>query len=351
MIKISSINQNLRWLKTTFNNSKEVKTKTSLLKRFWAFRNGFFIDTIILCRINKKNRHEFLSDKKYLELHPINKAYSTIIDNKLYLPFLFKETPEVLPRYFYFIDKGRVVILNKNLLNHNNIPQLCKDMKRIVLKPCYSSYSNGFYKLEYHNGAFFLNNIIIEENELLSLIRTLNNYIVTEYVIQHSYSLDINESSVNSIRLLCIWDNELEEFYIARAFHQFGLKGNPADNIGSSHGGILVAVDPKTGITKEYGIIKRKKSNEEILDLTNHPDSQKPIVGLQIPMWQEVTGKILSILNNLSFLKYVGIDLAITQDEFKILETNSLTTLSTIQLDEGLLKDERNKIFFNSITP
>ena len=58
--------------------------------------------------------------------------------------------------------------------------------------------------------------------------------------------------------------------------------------------------------------------------------------------------KVLEVLNHLSFLKFVGLDIVITENGFKIIEINSLPTLLGLQIEEGVLRDDRLKRFFDA---
>jgi len=339
----------LKWFFRFRNDYKGSFIKGSFKEQLWAYQHGFYLDNIDYCGITIQNEHEYLSNRVYNELHPINKIYSCIIDNKLYLPYLLKDHSGLVPCYYYFIDRGRLAPLDTELSYDPGLIQLCKDKTRLVFKQCYSQSAHGFYLLEWINDDFYLNYNIIKTPELISFINSLDNYIVTEYVYQNKYADEINHTSINTIRLQCIWDWDKNEFFIARAFHQFGFKGNTVDNIGSLDGGILAFIDIPTGKIKDTGVIKAKGSPYKVIRITKHPQSEKIIAGVQIPFWAETINQVLSVMNNLSFLKYAGIDLVITNGSFKILEINSKTTLADLQVEEGLLKDARIKRFFTNI--
>ena len=56
--------------------------------------------------------------------------------------------------------------------------------------------------------------------------------------------------------------------------------------------------------------------------------------------------KVIEISNSFPFLRYVGWDVAITEDGFKIIEANSLTSLGVLQRKGGYLDDHRlRKVF------
>jgi len=337
----------LEWLIIFRNENKKAIRKESIKDRFWAFRNGFYVETVKLCKINKNNVHEYLSDKSYLRLHPINREYSKIIDNKLYLPFLLKDYPELVPQYYYVIDRGRSIILDSNLSPSKDLLQLCKEKHILTLKPCSATMGEGFYRLEWRNDSFLLNNKQIEISELHSFIKSLDNYLVTEYICQHKYAAEINQDSVNTIRLICARDGINNQFFIPVSFHRFGTKGRFVDNIGANGGAIASYIDIPTGMIKDLGLIKEKGKVERIENIIKHPDSQMQISDTIIPHWSETIEKVLVLLNHLSFLKYMGMDIVITENGFKIFEMNSLPTLHGLQVEKGIFKAERLKLFFN----
>lgn len=314
--------------------------------KLWALRKGFLLESIELCQINKTNYKNYLSDRYYRKLHPINGELTKIIDNKFYLPFLLKDFPDLVPEYYYLIENGKMVNLFTANKNTSDFITFFKTKKKLVLKPCSYSLGIGFYLLEYESGNFFLNKKIMDEAQLKKIIKTLDNYIVTEYVNQHKDIAEINASSVNTLRLLCVRDVESNSFFIPRLYHRFGMDGKLVDNTGSGNG-IAAFVDTETGIIKNSGLIKVGDEPMKNIVISVHPDSNEQISGIKLPHFQLVKTKVLEIMNSLSFLKYAGLDIVITEEGFKIIEINSLPTILAIQVEQGLLEDEKLKKFFN----
>jgi len=334
------------WFHEFRQSNRESQLSESLLGQLWAFRKGFYLETIKLCGITKSNFNEYLSDKAYLNLHPINCDYSKIIDNKFYLPFLLKDYPELVPRYYYLVDKGRLVKIDKSLADDMGLVQLCKEMHSLALKPCSCTLGEGFYHLKWDNDKFLLNGKTIEIGELISFVESLDRYLVTEYVAQHKYSADINPDSVNTIRVFCVRDLEDQAFFIPVSFHRFGVEGKYVDNIGCEDRGLGAFIDVETGRIKNISIIKEKGKFEKVIGAINHPDSNQQISGIVIPNWTEMKDKVLAVMNHLSFLKYGGLDIVITESGFKIIEINSLPTLFVLQVENGALKKGPLKRFF-----
>lgn len=339
---------NLAWYLEFRHSNRTSLISEGIIMKLWAFRKGFFLESIKLCGITKENVHEYLSDKAYLKLHPINKEYSNIIDNKLYLPFILKDYPEIVPTYYYLVEKGRLVKIDNGLPDDLGLIQLCKEKLRLALKPCNRSFGEGFYMMEFNNNTYFLNNKPIEIPELSSFIESLDSYLVTEYIQQNKYAAEINQSSVNTIRLICVRDSINNEFFIPISNHRFGVDGKFVDNIGAEGGGIAAYIDIASGKIKNIGCIKVNKELIRSNKVIMHPDSNKQITGIIIPNWTEMINKVLVIMNHLSFLKYAGLDIVITENGFKILEINSLPTLLGLQIEDGVLKNDRLKRFFNA---
>lgn len=331
--------------------------KTSLSIKFgsiWNFIHGFSKETIQLNGITKENYKSFMSDRQYMWGHPYNGTYSSIIDNKLYLPFLLKNYPEHTPQYFYFLN-NQIYCLDAGkygVASFQEFINLLQEKGRLVLKHTCSSLGQGFHLIEYritknaesYSREYLLDKQVIGENDLCKFIYSLKDYVVSEYVQQHKYAQEINSSSLNTIRMLCVWDDDINGFYVARCFHRFGSNGSLVDNLGGGNA-CLHFVDIETGVLEASGMTNNNNFGEHYSDSVIHA-SGKNLAGLQIPKFEEIKSKIVEISNSLPFLRYIGWDIAITEDGFKIIETNSLTSLGILQRKGGYLDDPRlRKVF------
>lgn len=320
---------------------------------FWNFIHGFSQETIHLNGITKSNYKSFMSDRQYTLGHPYNGLYSSIIDNKLYLPFLLKNYPEHAPQYFYYLNNsiycmgtGRV-----GVASFQDFISLLQEKKRLVLKHTSSSMGKGFHLIELDltdntklHERYYIDKQIINQDKLENFIYSLNDYVVSEYVQQHNYAQEINSSSLNTIRMLCVWDDDINGFYVARCFHRFGSNGSLVDNLGGGNA-CLYFVNIETGELEAAGMTNNNNLGEYYSDSVIHA-SGKNLAGLKIPKFEEIKNKVVEISNSLPFLRYVGWDIAITEDSFKIIEANSLTSLGILQRKGGYLEDPRlRKIF------
>lgn len=313
---------------------------------WWNYRHGFLQSTVDVCGISKSNYKDFVSDRSYRMKHPINGAYSSIIDNKLWLPLLLHDFLDFCPKYYFYKDEfGFLKFGTNQRTSVTSVVSLIKEKGKVACKHTHSSLGMGFFILEYSSKCFKKNNEIISEEEVVYILNSLNQYIITEFVVQHEYSDSIAKESLNTLRLLTVWDSKEKCFRISRAFHRFGANGNVVDNIGSGSG-VLVFVDVERGVLTGEGAINFKSKGDKYMGNIIHPDSKKKLSGLEIPRYKEICEKILEISNKNSYLRYIGWDIAITENSFKIIETNSLSSLDVIQQRKGFLKDPLLKQYF-----
>ena len=317
------------------------------IKYFWALKRGFSKLTIDVLGITEANQNDYLSDKEYRNGHPYNGAYSSIIDNKLYLPLLMDDYKEYLPEYYFFIDEYGLLELNgeKRRVDYETFFERLSKNKIVCLKHCYSSLGKGFMLVKIENNKFFVNGKESSKNEIIAIFKESVNYIVTEYIYQHEYASNICSTALNTIRFVFIYDGENKTFKLVRSFHRFGCNGSVVDNLAAGNG-ICAFIDIDKGVLSNRSIVNfEDKKNQIIYDVV-HPDNNVLLTGIALPYFFEIRDKIIEILNKKSFLKYCGIDVAITEGGFKIIEINSLPTLAANQTEGGFLKEPWMRKFF-----
>ena len=141
--------------------------------------------------------------------------------------------------------------------------------------------------------------------------------LVLEDVIHQSEKMAaFYPKSVNTIRAITIrMDDRVE---ILPSVLRIGQGGAIVDN--ATAGGIMCAVDNKTGLTTAA---LDEKNHRFIL----HPDTKHPLIGQSIPEWEN----LLALLHELPYVipenRFVGWDLAHTDDGWVVVEANSLGEL------------------------
>ena len=316
---------------------------------WWNFRHGFLPKSIEVCGITRENYRNFISDVDYVNGHPYNGMYSSIIDNKLYLPFLLHDFKEYIPQYYFFKDLCGFLHLcdySTSRVDVEVVLAKLRETRSLVCKRVADSLGKGFFLIEYENeGRVFVNKKISTMSEIKQLLNSLQNYIISECVKNHPYAASAAPASLNTIRLLFVWDDEKKEFFVPRAFHRFGCAGSVVDNLAAGNG-ILVYMNPNTGELLDEGVISKNGKDAYVRDIMIHPDNSVKLTGVRVPNFSRIVKTCHDIFSRHSYLRYFGVDIAVTNDGFKIIEINSLTTLATIQQRKGFLADERiRKIF------
>ncbi|MGF3066281.1 sugar-transfer associated ATP-grasp domain-containing protein [Facklamia sp. P12950] len=197
------------------------------------------------------------------------------------------------------------------------------------------------YKIKVGSGGNGIG--IYKSQESKSLINDFldfkkNNLIIEEIIHQHSEMKKFNPSSVNTIRLVTVVNNE--EVEIVHAVFRAGSGKGFTDNF--HHLGIAALIDIELGIVYTQGI---NKLNEKFIV---HPYSHKEIIGFHIPYWTKVkaTVKNAALIN--PEIRYIGWDVSIKEDgTICIIEGNCASDPDITQMPDQIGKWEDYKKYIN----
>jgi hypothetical protein len=216
----------------------------------------------------------------------------------------------------------------------------------LVLKPMMGAEGVGVAFLKKHGSGYQLNGRDIAEPEALAVIAQLNDYLITDFVVQHDYAARLYPPTTNTIRLLTFWDYETHSPFLAAAVHRIGTaRSYPVDNFKMGAGGLSAPIDLATGrlsraaYRSDAGVLERHE---------RHPETGNPIEGVCIPYWVETTQQILKFAAQLPYLPFIGWDVVMTSDGYRIIETNPGSGFSLIQVHHPLLADPRVRRFFQA---
>lgn len=112
------------------------------------------------------------------------------------------------------------------------------------------------------------------------------------------------------------------------------LKLPSSSNIADNYwrpGNVLANVDPVTGIIDRA--VRGKGIELEILDV--HPDSQLPLTGMQLPLWDQVKSLNKAVASCFSPIKFQSMDIAITDTGPVVIEINTGGAFDLPQLASG----------------
>ena len=320
----------------------------TLRKKLWAYKRGFLSERIGRYGLNDANYKSHLPDFDYWRMHPINGAYSKWIDDKLTMRYIFSAYADFIPTYFYQLQNGRVMPLidcpqsPAAIHSLDSILDLLQQRGSLALKPLAGTGGAGFCKLSFSGDNFYLNEKHTSKVQMLDFLRSLENYIVTEYITSHAAIRTVYDVTPNSLRLMVIHD-EQNGPRITGAFMRFGIKETGmVDNAGA--GAIYC------GVTLSEGQMFSPKRDVDgkVIDVDVHPDTGVPIAG-RLPHWHLVTAKVIEIAHAFPQIRYMGFDIIITDSAFKIIEINSHQSLRHIEPYYPVMQNEYCRRFFGGM--
>ena len=197
-------------------------------------------------------------------------------------------------------------------LTGENVGEFKKFIKKhstIIVKPVGLSCGKGVEKIDTTN-----TNI----EELYKKLMDNNQILIEEVATQHHVINDLYPLSINTLRIVTL------NRKVVTAYLRIGNHGNVVDNF--NHGGMVTAIDINDGIIK-YKAIDKDTNEFEI-----HPYTNKPIVGVQIPMWDEVKKLCEEACDVVPEVGYIAWDVCLGEDKPFLIEGNDFPGHDLYQL-------------------
>lgn len=140
-------------------------------------------------------------------------------------------------------------------------------------------------------------------------------YMIEECIKQHPKMIYGN-TSVNTIRAHSIMDKN-GEIHLGKMIFRVGVGDSAVDNY--AHGGCAYEVHLETGRIISPGL------NKESNDMYIHPYTDIFMLGRQIPNWEKVKEGVKTAHAMLPECRFIGWDIAITDDGIELIEGNHNT--------------------------
>lgn len=314
-----------------------------LKQKIWAYKKGFLSSRINTYQINELNYINHMPDFDYYKLHPIDGMYSSWIDDKLTIKYILSSFDEYLPKYYFQLEDDEILRLIDCPLDiasdMNGVLELLKKERNLALKTISGSLGEGFYKLSHIDGVFYINTKAYDINDVETLFSSLKGYLITEYVNSHDSIRKIYDVTPNTIRIQVIRDKNKEPKIIG-SFIRFGTQQSGVLETPLS-GGIIAGIDLKDGKTFDPNVV----IDHNLQSIKLHPDTKEKLE-ITIPNWSELTSKIEEISSYIPQLTYLGFDIIVTNEGFKIIEINSLTAPTVISYYYPLFAEEYSRKYF-----
>ncbi len=224
-------------------------------------------------------------------------------------------------------------------MNSASYPEFCrfaKDNERFLVKPVRGSHGLGIRVEE-----------VPVSSDLEDLYKKLQaeEVLLEELIVQHQELAAFNPSSVNTVRVVTLIDEEGQVQFMT-ANLRLGRGDFYADNF--HHDGIAALLDTGSGQVISPAVDKKLKS------YSLHPLSGKQISGFTVPCWAEVLALVRQAALVVPAVRYVGWDVAVGADSRpRLIEGNAAADPDLSQMPDQVgkwplyrrvLKLDRNQI-------
>jgi len=331
-------------LRIFLRSELSLKNVVSNPKKYKKLFKGFNDKSIGIYDFENNFLNDYLSDYARLKTMWVNGPYVQVLLNKLIFEATCRGSLPVSEN-IALIDNGNISSIgNYNVNSFKELINYLKHNKAMVIKPITGSGGAGILNVRYNvENQITLNGEKITSDKLEKLVSTLKDNFVNEYISQGKFGDELYQGSMNTVRIITMQDPDTGEVFIPAAAYRIGSKkSHPTD--AWFQGGLACSIDVETGELSKGVILPDE--NKELTWHDKHPDTGVQIEGRVIPHWQVIKKQILKGVNKLPFLKYVGWDIIVTDNGFRIIEGNSMSDVNLLQVHEPLLKDKRVRRFY-----
>ena len=291
----------------------------------WFYRRGIPTFKTGWYGLTKDNYNNYISDFDFY--HPKNylrPQFSRWYDNKLTTYYLLSPFRASMPRHYFYIQEGILFPIDAEFFRCGTDTDLVNIIRSrpVALKACIGGHGKGFYKVEFRASSYCINGEPASEQDVIRLIRSLDNYIMTSFSIPCSvFRRACGDGSFAVIRTVTVFD-KTDGPQITAIMIRLGTA--KAGFVSDYDGSINCGVDLETG--KLFDPLIRSGDADGIIvgtKLTEHPDTGVDLTTVMIPDFSKLTSLVKAISAHLPMTPYLVADLVPTESGFDILEINS----------------------------
>lgn len=284
----------------------DLQTIKKMMRRYWIWRGVHHSDfhEMSLDKKNERERELFVPRWEEVDLYfQVNsQRYIDLLINKWNCYNLLKD---------FF--KRQVVLFPKEDVKKKNINtdvmNFMKTHDKFIIKPLSLYGGKGFRVVDSRKESANVESIL---KGYLHLPEYSKGFLLEEFIVQDSRLAEFHPESVNTIRISTVnFGNTIETKWPVL---RMGRGNSVVDN--AAAGGIVAAIDEKKGTILCAGDEQRGSS------YTIHPDTHKPLIGFQIPCWDELLETIKSMASMCPDCHIMGWDMALTDKGWVVVECN-----------------------------
>ncbi len=260
-------------------------------------------------------------------LERINPAAHILLARNKYVTKLLLKSLEIPTPEMYFLYDPQAGVESPEVLNNHASAE--KRLSRLGSRPFVVKVLEGEHGRDVnvygsyeiaHNEfrAFHVSGETHSLSQVLDFAGKGHKLLVEEKVVQNASFSALNQTSVNTIRMLTQLHPNGEADLIL-AFIRIGRQGRWVDNAGKG-GNVMAKVNKETGRLENIISFINYRTFEPI---THHPDSGVNLVDFEIRDWKLILEQVLGFQRKISWLKAIGWDIAITDNGPMVIEINN----------------------------
>lgn len=292
------------------------------------------------------NYYTFMTGEFSTKYIPADLMYTVIVPYLNYMPFeLAYQDKGIYGRLLPMVRQPKCIIQRihgfyykqdyLHPITQQEAISECKNLKDVIIKPTVDSCQGNGVKLISITNGITGDNVSVKE-----LFQQYgDNFIIQERVKQHEFLASLNNSSLNTMRILTLRVGN-EVVVLSKAI-RVGGKGSITDN---GYGGGFCTGILDDGTLKPHGY--RLTTGDHIDTLQNGIKLE----GLKIPHFEKVIAKAKELAMTLPYLRIIGWDFSIDEEgEPVFIEMNTLPGIYMMQLCNGPVFGEYTDSLLESV--
>ncbi len=240
-----------------------------------------------------------------------NNAYRDIFEDKV----LFAEK---FQKFF-----GRKYLPSK--CSFREFEEFMTDKDKVIYKPNNAAQGKGIIVLHKKENI----------KDLYNEVSSWAEGIIEEWIEQHEVLSDIYPNAVNCLRIITVYNKN--KLNILCGGVTFAVDTEIAN--GSVGKCLIAPVDMKTGI------IVKPAASFKTSTFENHPYTNKRILGVQLPFWEEILSMLNEACQMVPEVRYVGWDIAITPTGPIFIEGNTAPGYTYYQIPAHVNKKGNRDVY------
>ena len=316
----------------------------------WAHQKGVSAEFSSVLGLNEENFHNYLSEYDFYKISPYNSWSRIWVNDKLTLRYTLssKEFCDYLPKYYYYTSSRGLQVLTDNPVkeaSYEAFLSVLRSTGAFACKPSNGSCAEGFFKLSFEKGTYFLNSVPVSASDVIECVRSHSNYVFTEY-LHPAEEWAVYSPLIHTVRIMIINehgnDPRIIGNYIRIPYKDAGEANYILhDGTNNEKYNIYAFLDEKTG---EYGNALAVYP-DRVEKLERHPDTGALLSG-KMNCYQELLSLSLDIARWYSNLEFIGFDFGITTHGIKLMEINTLPAVMVSQIRKPLYLDADCRRYF-----